>query len=135
MSGGGLVIKLAPKERVLINSAVIENGDRAARICIRTPGANILRLSDALHPKQATTPVTRTVYLCQMILSGDLEPAAGRRQLLRAIEELSQVFADRDSVTLLDRATAGVLAGNDYAALKALRGLIPREARLLGLLQ
>ena len=27
----GLVIKLAPKERILINGAVIENGDRRAR--------------------------------------------------------------------------------------------------------
>lgn len=33
----GLVLKLAPKERVLINGAVIENGDRRSRLAIMTP--------------------------------------------------------------------------------------------------
>lgn len=28
----GLVLKLGPKERVLINGAVIENGDRRSRV-------------------------------------------------------------------------------------------------------
>ena len=49
----GLVLKLAPKERVLINGAVIENGDRRTRVSILTPNANILRLKDALHPDDA----------------------------------------------------------------------------------
>ena len=44
----GLVLKLAPNERVLINGAVIENGDRRSRIAIRTPNANVLRLKDAI---------------------------------------------------------------------------------------
>ena len=33
----GLVLKLGPRERVLINGAVIENGDRRARLSIVTP--------------------------------------------------------------------------------------------------
>ena len=47
----GLVLKLAPKERILINGAVIENGDRRSRLSIMTPNANILRLRDAIHPR------------------------------------------------------------------------------------
>lgn len=135
MSGGGLVIKLAPNERILINGAVVENGERRAKLAIKTPRANILRLSDALHPDQATTPVTRTLYLCQLVLSGDLAPDEGRRKLLRGLEELSQVFTDHDSRALLDRATAAAIAGNEYGALKALRALMPREARLFASLQ
>lgn len=134
-SGGGLILKLAPGERVLVNGAVIENGERRAKLAIKTPRANILRLSDALHPEQATTPVTRTLYLCQLILSGDLAAEEGRRRLLRALEELSQVFTDPDSRALLDRATAAAIAANEYGALKALRALIPREARLFASLQ
>ena len=135
MSGGGLVIKLAPNERILINGAVVENGERRARLAIKTPRAHVLRLSDALHPNQATTSVTRTLYLCQLILSGDLAPAEGRRKLLRALEELRQVFTDADSRALLDRATAAALADNEYGALKAMRLLVPREARLFASLQ
>ena len=46
----GLILKLAPNERVLINGAVIENGDRRAKISIRTPNANILRLINGNEP-------------------------------------------------------------------------------------
>jgi flagellar protein FlbT len=55
----GLVLKLGPRERVLINGAVIENGDKRSRLSIMTPNANILRLRDAIHPGEVTTPVRR----------------------------------------------------------------------------
>lgn len=47
----GLILKLAPKERILLNGAVLENGDRRARLRIITPRAHILRLREALHPQ------------------------------------------------------------------------------------
>lgn len=126
----GLVIKLAPKERVLINGAVIENGDRRARISIVTPNANILRLKDAIHPNAATTPVSRTCCIAQMILAGDLEPEDGRRQLLQGIEQLTQVFDDRDSRLLLAQASDAAIQGQAYRALRSLKAMLPREARL-----
>ena len=49
---------------------------------------------------------------------------------MRGIEQLSQVFDDRDSRAALDGATADVAAGNVYQALRRLRGLLGREARL-----
>ena len=71
----GLVLKLAPHERVLINGAVIENGDRRTRFAIVTPRAHILRLKDAIHPGEVTTPVRRVCYIAQLVLSGDADPA------------------------------------------------------------
>lgn len=127
----GLVLKLGPKERVLVNGAVIENGDRRARISILTPGANILRLKDAIHPEEATTPVRRVCYIAQLVLSGDADADEARRQLLLGIEQLSQVFLDEDSRTQLAAATRAVNEGQAYQALKALRALLPREERLL----
>lgn len=127
----GLVLKLAPNERVLINGAVIENGDRRSKISIKTPNVNVLRLRDAIHPDSANTPVARACYIAQLILSGDAEAVEGRRQLLLAIEQLSQVFDDRDSRNLLSAATAQVLAGSPYQAMRKLRELLPREARYL----
>jgi flagellar protein FlbT len=126
----GLVLKLGPRERVLINGAVIENGDKRSRLSIMTPGANILRLRDAIHPGEVNTPVRRVCYIAQLVLSGDAEPDEARHQLLRGIEQLSQVFTDHDSRTQLAIATDAVLAGQPYQALKALRGLLPREERL-----
>lgn len=127
----GLVLKLAPKERVLINGAVIENGDRRARLSIVTPGANILRLRDAIHPAEATTPVRRVCYAAQLRLTGDSDPETSRLQLLRRIEELSQVFTDPDSRRSLADATEALVSDHPYRCLKALRSLLPREDRLL----
>lgn len=131
----GLVLKLGPGERILINGAVIENGDRRTRLNIVSPQANILRLKDAIHPDDVTTPVRRVCYLAQMVLSGDMAPHEARKQLLVGIEQLSQVFDDRDSKIGLAEATAAVTEHQYYQALKALRGLLPREARLLATLE
>lgn len=127
----GLVLKLSPKERILINGAVIENGDRRSRLAIMTPDANILRLRDAIHPEDAKTPVRRACFAVQLVLSGDSEPESVRLSLLRQIEELSQVFTDPDSRNVLDDATRGISENQHYRTLKALRSLLPREERLL----
>ncbi|MGO4906725.1 flagellar biosynthesis repressor FlbT [Pseudorhodobacter sp. W20_MBD10_FR17] len=126
----GLVLKLGPHERVLINGAVIENGDRRSKLAIMTPNANILRLRDAIHPEEVTTPVRRVCYIAQLVLSGDAEPEQARLQLLRGIEQLSQILTDHDSRLQLNQATASVLENNHYQVLKALRSLLPREERL-----
>ena len=131
----GLVLKLGPRERVLINGAVIENGDRRSRLSIVTPNANILRLRDAIHPEEAKTPVRRVCYTAQLLLTGDADPEESRQNLLRRIEELSRVLIDTDSRALLTQATEALLTEQYYKCLKALRALIPREDRLLAAME
>lgn len=127
----GLVLKLGPHERLLINGAVIENGDRRSKLSIMTPGANILRLKDAIHPEEACTPVRRLCYTAQLVLTGDAPAEKTQTQLLRNIEELSRILTDPDSRALLTRATDALLDQQYYQCLKSLRALIPREDRLL----
>lgn len=127
----GLVLKLNPKERVLVNGAVIENGDRRSRLSILTPNANILRLRDAIRPDEVNTPVRRVCYIAQLILSGDVLEDDAKWQILRGIEQLSQVLRDDDSRNLLNCATSSVNDGDFYRVLKCLRSLLPRESRLL----
>ena len=80
----GLVLKLGPRERVLVNGVVVENGDRRTKLHILTRNANILRLRDALHPEDVKTPVSRVCYILQLMLSGETSFDAGRLQALRA---------------------------------------------------
>lgn len=127
----GLVLKLSPKERVLVNGAVIENGDRRSRLSILTPNANILRLRDAIRPDEVNTPVKRVCYIVQLVLSGDADESEGRHQLLNGIEQLSQVLRDPDSRVALSAASTAILDGDFYKGLKQLRLLLPRESRLL----
>jgi len=127
----GLVLKLNPKERVLVNGAVIENGDRRSRLSILTPNANILRLRDAIRPTEVNTPVRRVCYIAQLVLSGDVPEDDASHQILRGIEQLSQVLRDDDSRMHLDAATEAVGKKDFYRSLKSLRNLLQREARLL----
>ena len=127
----GLILKLSPKERVLINGAVIENGERRSRLSILTPNANILRMKDAIHPEDAKTPVKRVCYAVQLVLSGDSDAETSNLLLLRQIEELSQVFLDQDSRRNLADASQALIEKNHYRCLKHLRNLLPRESRLL----
>lgn len=131
----GLVLKLGPHERILVNGAVIENGDRRSRLAIMTPNAHILRLRDAIHPEEVNTPVRRVCYIAQLVLTGDTDPADARMQLLRGIEQLSQVLTDHDSRTQLTLASKAVLEDQHYQAMKALRTLLPREERLFAAVQ
>lgn len=126
----GLVIKLGPKERVLLNGAVIENGDRRIRFSVVTPDAKILRLRDALHPDQANTPVSRVCYETQLMLTGDVDGRAAKIQVLHRIEELSQIFTDADSRKQISAATDALINEQHYQCLKALRSLLSREQRL-----
>lgn len=127
----GLVLKLGPRERLLINGAVIENGDKRGRFSILTPNANILRLRDAIHPSEVNTPVRRVCYIVQLVLAGDADAEEAGMQVLRGIEQLSQVLLDEDSRSLLDKATVAIAEKDHYLALKSLRRLLPREARLI----
>ena len=125
----GLVLKLGPKERVLINGAIIENGDRRNRLNIVTPNTKILRLRDAIQPRDATTPVRQICLTVQMVLTGDAAPDAARRQILLRLEELGHSLTDSDSQKHLASATEALLGNQFYHCLKALRALIPSEDR------
>lgn len=129
----GLVLKLGPHERVVINGAVIENGDRRTRLAVMTPNAHILRLRDAIHPDQANTPVRRVCYIAQLLLTGDADPAEAAQQIQCGIDQLLQVLIDAESRQLLSQATKALVGGQHYQALKALRGLLPIEERLLAI--
>lgn len=129
----GLVLKLAPRERILVNGAVIENGDKRSKVSILTPNTSILRLRDAIHPDSVNSPVSRICYICQLVLTGDALEDEGRRQVLYGIEQLSQVFRDLDSGSLLDSASNAVIEGDYYGAFRKLRMLIPRESRLMAI--
>ena len=129
----GLVLKLGPSERLLINGAVIENGPRRARLNILTAGASILRLRDALHPDEVNTPVARLCYATQLVLTGDTPLDDCSEQLLAEIDRIAFALRDTQSHAALSEARSAIEVGNAYRALRSMRSLLETEARLLAL--
>ena len=127
----GLVLKLGPKERVLINGAVVENGERRSRITVLTSKANILRLKDAIHPDEANTPVRRACYLAQLLLSGEVDSQSLWERLFGQVYILSEILVDQQSAALLHQSKTAIEDRNAYTCLKLLRQLLPLEAQLL----
>lgn len=127
----GLILKLQPNERVLINGAVLENLDRRSKLSILTPKVNVLRLRDAIHPNDANTPVKSLCYLIQLVISGDAEPIEVMSRILSKIDELETVFKSGEPQRALAHARMSITKGNYYQGLRSARSLIMFETTLL----
>jgi flagellar biosynthesis repressor protein FlbT len=123
----GLRLKLRPKERVLINGTVIENGRTQVELRVLTPETKILRLRDALHPDHIDTPTKRVCYIAQLVVAGEASPEEARSRFVRGVVELKQVFLDPGSQATMDQAIAHARANNFYKALQCMRRVLPYE--------
>ena len=127
----GLILKLRAHEQILVNGVVMQNGDRNARLIIKTPDAKILRLRDAIHPEDADTPVKRVCYVAQLAVAGETDPRDAAAELRTGLSQLSSALAGVDGAEPLADAHDMLAQGNFYGVLRALRRLLPLEERLL----
>jgi len=127
----GLILKLRAHEQILVNGVVMQNGDRNARLIIKTPDAKILRLRDAIHPDDADTPVKRVCYIAQLAVAGEAEAPEATRQLQHGIAQLQDALRGIKGAEHLDEALEMLADDNFYGVLRALRRLLPIEERLL----
>ncbi|MGE0409500.1 MAG: flagellar biosynthesis repressor FlbT [Amphiplicatus sp.] len=124
----GLILRLRPHEEILINGAVVQNGDRKVNLRIKSDGAAILRLKDALRPEEATTPERKAYYIAQLAVSGEMEQAAAAVILNEALQQLAIAYDGCAEGTAIDAAVAELAAGRLYSVMRRLRGLIGPEA-------
>jgi flagellar protein FlbT len=132
MSGGGLVLRLRPFEKFLVNGVVIENGDRRARLRVVTQDAHILRVRDALHPDEANTPARRLYYVAQLAVAGEAEAEATQKELIPGLEALRIALGAEIAGADLDVALEDARLGRFYHVMRALSRVLPKEAALLG---
>ena len=128
----GLILKLRAHEQILVNGVVMQNGDRNARLIVKTPDAKILRLRDAIHPDEVDTPVKRVCYIAQLLVAGEADQEEGIRQLGAGIGQLRDALDGHSSTVFLDEALEELRRRNFYGVMRALRQLLPVEAKLLG---
>ena len=128
---GGLVLRLRPHEKFLVNGVVIENGDRRARLRVKTNDAHILRIRDALHPDDANTPAKRLYYAAQLVVTGEADPEKAKEEIVPALETLRAAFGDRLCVDELNEALEEARAGRFYNVMRRLARVIPQEEALL----
>lgn len=116
----GLVLKLKPNEKFLINGVILQNGDRPSRLRVRTAGASVLRLRDALHPEEAVTPLQKLYYVAQLAVAGAADDATAKAEILAGLDAVAAV-AGGDLACCVNEAKAAVEGGKLFAAMRALR--------------
>lgn len=128
----GLVFKVAPGERFIVNGATLENGDKPARIRIVDGGVRVLRLRDAMRPEEVNTPVKRIYYAIQLLVTGDLEEARTLPAIDAECAKLEDVFSHIDA-ELIPVLRSMIGRGNYFSAMCHLRQILTIEAELLAM--
>ncbi len=126
----GLVFKVAPGERFIVNGATLENGDKPARIRVVEGDARVLRCRDAMHPEEVNTPVKQVYYAIQLLVTGDLKEETTVPAIDAECARLEDVFGHIDP-ELIPVLRSMVSRGNYYSAMCHLRQIMPIEAELL----
>jgi flagellar biosynthesis repressor protein FlbT len=126
-----LKLSLKPNEKIVLNGAVIQNGDRRTTLLLQNK-ASVLREKDIMQIEDANTPVRR-IYLPIMLmyLQGSESAEQYNEFALRMTEFMSVV---RIPVVLEECVSMSreVMSGEYYKALSRCRKLMEYEAERLG---
>lgn len=126
----GLILKLAAHERVVINGALLENGDKPSSLRVADADARVLRCRDALRPEEVDTPVKQVYYAIQLLITGDLEEDNVLPALFKEIDRLEDAFSTIDA-DMIRQLREMLRRRNHYSALCHLRHVLEVEAELL----
>ena len=126
----GLVLKLKPNEKVLVNGVLLQNGDRAARLRVRSSDVSILRARDAIPQEEANTPLKRVYYIAQLALAGEADPDQAAGELLQGLSPLKSIFPGPAGEDIL-RAIEAAREQKFYVVMRAVKKHFELEAALL----
>jgi flagellar protein FlbT len=126
-----LKLSLKPNEKIVLNGAVIQNGDRRTTMLLQNK-ASVLREKDIMQSHEANTPARRIYFpVMMMYLSSDDAAEIYNEFALRMTEFMSAVR----HIPILEECVAisrDVIAGEYYKALARCRKVIDFESELLG---
>ena len=126
----GLVIKLKPNEKVLVNGVVLKNGDKAARIRVRSSDVSILRARDAMLKEDADTPLKRVYYIAQLAMAGEADPHLASEQILEGLKPLKSIFFGEAGEDII-RAGDAARDGKFFVVMRAVKRQFEFERALL----
>ena len=125
-----LKLSLKPNEKIVLNGAVIQNGDRRTTMLLQNK-ASVLREKDIMQAEEANTPARRIYFpVMMMYLAGEDNAETYNEFALRMTEFMSAV----SSVNALEECVAiskDVMSGDYYKALSRCRKLMDFESERL----
>jgi flagellar protein FlbT len=123
-----LKISLKPNERIIVNGAVLQNGDTHGQLVVHNE-ASLLREKDILTEEESATPARRVYYAlqCAYLFPEKLQTFLG------ACEQFLSAFAEAAPSTrsLVADIRGDVKADRLYQALRKARRLMAKEQEII----
>lgn len=118
-----LKLSLKPKEAVVVNGAVLRNGDRRGTILLQNQ-ARVLRQKDVLEPESTQTPEEHLYFaVMQMYLTGETEGQLYDQAVTAIAAALNETEGAETQDQLIGVSTA-CAAGETYQALSLCRKIL-----------
>ena len=125
-----LKLTLSPNEKLVINGAVIQNGDRRSTLIIQNK-ASILREKDIMQPDQASTPMRRVYFAIMMIYMEEKSKEEFHEEFFLRISEFMNAIENSEALATCAKIIQLVHDSEYYKSLLACRELYDfEEARL-----
>ncbi|WP_308910077.1 flagellar biosynthesis repressor FlbT [Pseudokordiimonas caeni] len=127
-----LKLSLRPEEKLVINGAVIANGDRRANLIVHNK-ASILREKDIMQQEEANTPARR-IYFPIMLMY--MDPASSTQYYDEFVLRMTEFMGAVSTPEVLDmcvEVSKAVMDRNYYKALVQCKKLLKFEAERLNL--
>ncbi|MGE0119134.1 MAG: flagellar biosynthesis repressor FlbT [Dongiaceae bacterium] len=126
-----LAVKLKPGERLVVNGAVLHNGN-ARNVLYFANRASILRERDVMQVEQAVTPTSRIYFTVQLMLLNPDDADTYRTTFEQLMTGLLRAFKSPPILKALTDCVHWVSGQDYYKALAALRPVLDYETKLLG---
>jgi len=125
-----LKLSLKPGEKLVINGAVLTNGEKRACLIVQNK-ACLLREKDIMQPEEATTPARR-IYLPIMMLYLDPDGLDGYYdEFALRMTEFMGAIKNHDALAACVEISREVMSGSYYRALIQCRKLFEFERERL----
>lgn len=126
-----LKLSLRPGEKLVINGAVIANGDRRASLVLHNK-ASILREKDIMQESDADTPAKRIYFPLMLMYMENSAAGSYYEEFVQRITEFMNVISTPELLDLCVQVSKHVMEKNYYKALMACKKIIAIEAERLG---
>lgn len=129
-----LNISLKPRERLVVNGAVIRNKSSRHPLTVEFLNkVNFMREREIVMPEQAVTPLLRVIYWLQITYIDPDQREHAQQRFLELAQEVHDAVGEPNIRNAVAASVQSMRAGRFGGALKALRDVLPIERALLGL--
>jgi len=126
-----LKLTLKPKEKLIVNGAVLSNSSTRAITLSFHNRAQLLQQKDVLLPEEANTPLLRSYFALQCMYIDSENMETHHNQFIACSKELFDVTSNSEIRGAIAAAVNYIGVGEFYRALSALRAALPVEKKLL----